>query len=44
VWGLPINHSLIEDTAKRLAHRRVSAEGKEGIKALLARRKPSWTL
>lgn len=42
VWGRPIDHGLMEETAKRLAHRRVSDEGKEGVEAFLKRRKPSW--
>ena len=37
-----IDHDLLEDTAKRIADIRVTAEGKEGIKAFLEKRKPSW--
>jgi enoyl-CoA hydratase/carnithine racemase len=33
---------LTEELAIRLAHRRVSDEGKEGVDALLNHRKPSW--
>jgi methylglutaconyl-CoA hydratase len=29
-------------TARRLAHRRVSDQGKEGLAAFLEKRKPSW--
>jgi methylglutaconyl-CoA hydratase len=29
-------------TAKRLAHRRVSDQGKEGLAAFLEKRKPYW--
>jgi methylglutaconyl-CoA hydratase len=42
VWGRPNDHALMEETSKRLAHRRVSEEGKEGVEAFLKRRKPSW--
>jgi len=38
-----IDKGLIEETAKRIARRRVSEEGQEGVRAFLARRKPSWT-
>lgn len=37
-----INHHLAIHTAKHIAHRRSSAEGKEGLTAFLDRRKPSW--
>jgi methylglutaconyl-CoA hydratase len=30
-------------TAKRLAHRRVSEQGKEGLAAFLEKRKPNWS-
>lgn len=42
VWGRPIDHALMADTAKRLAGRRVSDEGREGVAAFLGHRKPSW--
>lgn len=42
VWGRPIDHGLMEETARSLAHRRVSDEAKEGVAAFRARRKPSW--
>lgn len=38
----PINHDLMEDTAKRIARRRVSDEGQEGVRAFLDKRKPNW--
>ena len=38
-----LDKGLIEETAKRIARRRVSVEGQEGVRAFLARRKPSWT-
>src|SRR5690242_5258746 len=37
-----IDDSLAKETAHRIAKRRVSAEGKEGLAAFLARRKPEW--
>ncbi|MFO1012606.1 MAG: enoyl-CoA hydratase-related protein [Caulobacteraceae bacterium] len=37
-----IDHDLMEETARRIAHARVSEEGQEGVKAFLARSKPSW--
>lgn len=43
VWGRPIDHRLMEEMAHSLARRRVSEEGREGVKAFLDRRKPSWT-
>jgi len=40
--GQKIDRGLIEDSARRIARRRVSEEGQEGVRAFLARRKPSW--
>lgn len=42
VFGREIDHGLMELTARRIAHRRVSDEGREGVRAFLDRRKPSW--
>jgi methylglutaconyl-CoA hydratase len=42
VTGLEIDVSLGRMTAKRLAHRRVSEDGKEGLSAFLEKRKPRW--
>ena len=42
VWGRPIDHGLMEETARSLARRRVSDEAREGISAFQAKRKPSW--
>ena len=42
VWAKPIDHGLMQDTAHRIARARVSDEGREGVSAFLARRKPSW--
>jgi methylglutaconyl-CoA hydratase len=38
-----VDDAMIEDTARRIAEIRVSAEGKEGIASFLEKRKPSWT-
>ena len=43
VAGREIDHGVSKMTAKRIAHRRMSAEGKEGLSAFLEKRKPSWT-
>lgn len=38
----PVDSSLMQETARRIADRRVSAEGQEGLAAFLAKRKPQW--
>jgi methylglutaconyl-CoA hydratase len=43
VWGRRIDHGLLEDMAHRLARRRISEEGREGVKAFLEHRRPAWT-
>jgi len=42
VDGRRIDDSLAKETAKRIAARRVSAEGREGLAAFLEKRKPGW--
>ncbi|MEX1251991.1 MAG: enoyl-CoA hydratase-related protein [Hyphomonas sp.] len=42
VAGRPIDREIGHKTAKRIAARRASAEGKEGIAAFLEKRPPSW--
>jgi len=42
VWGRPIDHGLMQETAHRIARARVGDEGREGVAAFLAKRKPSW--
>lgn len=42
VTGRPIDRELGRKTAKRIAARRSSAEGKEGVSAFLEKRAPSW--
>ena len=43
VWGKPIDHHLMSETAHRIARARIGEEGREGVTAFLAKRKPSWT-
>jgi methylglutaconyl-CoA hydratase len=40
--GRKIDDHLGKDNSKRVAERRASPEGREGVAALLAKRKPSW--
>lgn len=40
--GQPITPLLREDTARRIADIRASAEGREGVRAFLDKREPSW--
>jgi methylglutaconyl-CoA hydratase len=42
VANQPISNALIADTASRIARVRVSAEGQEGLRAFLEKRKPAW--
>jgi methylglutaconyl-CoA hydratase len=42
VVGREIDGKLMADTARRIADRRASAEGREGVAAFLGRRKPEW--
>jgi len=37
-----VDHALMEETARRIAARRVSPEGREGIAAFFGKRKPAW--
>ena len=39
-----INQHMVSDTAARIAAARTSADGKEGIRSFLEKRKPAWTL
>ena len=43
VANRPVDDGLMEDTARRIAGIRVTAEGKEGVNAFLEKRPPSWT-
>jgi methylglutaconyl-CoA hydratase len=38
----PIDSALREDTARRIADVRASAEGKEGVQSFLSKRPPAW--
>ena len=42
VWGKVINPALVELTAEQVAGVRNSPEGREGVAALLEKRKPNW--
>ncbi|MBL4618034.1 MAG: enoyl-CoA hydratase/isomerase family protein [Robiginitomaculum sp.] len=42
VSNQPINDELMHKTAKHIAARRASDEGKEGLQAFLSKRKPNW--
>ena len=42
VAGRPIDAALREDTARRIADVRSSAEGREGVQAFLDKRDPAW--
>jgi methylglutaconyl-CoA hydratase len=42
VFGREMDAGLSRLTAKRLAHRRASEQGKEGLSAFLEKRKPNW--
>lgn len=44
VTGSIIDKDLSHQTAKKLAHRRVSPQGKEGLGAFLEKRKPNWAV
>lgn len=44
VSGRRIDHALMADTARRIAERRASPEGREGVRAFLERRTPDWAL
>jgi methylglutaconyl-CoA hydratase len=38
----PVDGAVIDDTATRIAKRRASAEGREGMTAFLEKRRPAW--
>jgi len=41
-YGREIDNALMEESARRIARVRVSAEGQEGVQAFLGRTTPSW--
>jgi len=43
VAGRPVDGTLITGTAERIAERRASEEGREGLSAFLEKRAPAWT-
>ena len=42
VASVPLTPALREETARRIADIRASAEGKEGVQSFLHKRPPSW--
>ena len=42
VAGLPVTDALRAETARRIAARRASAEGREGLDAFFGKRRPAW--
>ena len=42
VAGQPVNQTLVEETAHRIAHLRATPEAREGIAAFLDKRQPNW--
>ncbi|HVJ55438.1 MAG TPA: enoyl-CoA hydratase/isomerase family protein [Aliidongia sp.] len=42
VANRPVDEALLDETGRRIAVRRASAEGREGVQAFLAKRKPGW--
>jgi methylglutaconyl-CoA hydratase len=42
VAGQPIDNGLMHETAQRIAQRRASDEGREGLAAFLEKRTPNW--
>ena len=43
VNGKPIDETVMDDTARRIAHQRTTDEAREGLAAFLEKRKPNWT-
>ncbi|MDP1630355.1 MAG: enoyl-CoA hydratase-related protein [Caulobacter sp.] len=44
VAGLPLDHELLEETARLIAEQRTTDEAREGVAAFLEKRKPGWAL
>ena len=42
IAGRPLDASIIEQSARRIAKIRASDEGREGLNAFLEKRKPAW--
>lgn len=43
VANKPVDDAVVEDTARRIAELRATAEAREGLDAFLAKRSPSWS-
>jgi methylglutaconyl-CoA hydratase len=43
VANKPIDDDVIDDTARRIADQRASAEGREGVSAFLEKRPAKWS-
>lgn len=44
VAGVDVDEAVLADTARRIALRRASPEGREGVSAFLEKRPPSWSV
>jgi methylglutaconyl-CoA hydratase len=44
VWGRPLDHALLEETAKRFVAGRFGEEGREGLAAVVEGRRPGWAI
>jgi methylglutaconyl-CoA hydratase len=44
VWGRPLDHALMEETAKRFVASRFGDEGREGLAAVVEGRRPGWAV
>jgi methylglutaconyl-CoA hydratase len=42
IKGRPIDEDTLEDTARRIARQRATAEGRDGVAAFLDKRPPAW--
>ena len=42
VAGKPVDDAVVEDTARRIAGLRATAEAKEGLSAFIDKRSPAW--
>jgi len=42
IKGRPIDEATLEDTARRIARQRATAEGRDGVAAFLDKRPPAW--
>jgi methylglutaconyl-CoA hydratase len=42
VKGRPLDEQTLEETARRIARQRATAEGRDGVAAFLDKRPPTW--